>query len=130
MFIALNDKTWVKDPIFHGREWFLACKDDVVLTLHVYREPQDKSLFKRARKILRDAGVMASIADEPSHRHRASFPPHFKGLKQAASIRLVMAPEPVPAGLACHAGVVTAIKPKEEIANECIESVGADRQAD
>jgi len=130
MFITLDDNRWVKDPIFYGKEWFLSCKEDCVLTLHVYRNPGDKSLFTRARKVLREAGIRASLAAESSHRHQAAFPPNFRGLKQAASIRLVMGPFPVPAELACHADVYCRVRPGEEIANECIKSAGTASQAD
>lgn len=132
MFVTLDNDSWVHDPIFYGKEWFLACKDDCVLTLHIYRDPQDKSLFARARKTLRDAGIQAKLADESSHRHVAAFPPNFNGLKKAASIRLIMSPAPVPAGLDCFAEVYTQVKPgkNQEIANECIESADSDRQAD
>ena len=122
MFVRLDSGSWVKDPIFYGHEWFLSCKDDCVLTLHTYRDPKDKSLFARARRILRDAGVRASLAPEGSHRHTVAFPPNFKGLKNAASIRLIMAPEPVPADLPCYSGIFCQVAPgsSEEIANECI----------
>ena len=119
MFIALDNERWVQDPIFYGREWFLKFpeEDEADLYIRIYREPSEEGLKKRARKILRDAGIAAKLIDVESERVKSPFPPKWNGIRDCAILKIELAPLPVSAELGCHASVYTSIKP-EEILNE------------
>lgn len=124
-WIKLSDGRYVKDPIFYGKEWFLSCQYEPTLTVHIYREPSEQGLLKRMRKILREANIPAKIVkDETAHRDVSAFPPNFKGLKQAASVRVEFLNLPLPSELSVHTGLYAELKPKE-VLNESSESVGA-----
>ena len=126
-WVRLDDGRYVQDPIFFGKEWFLDCRLEPMLVVRIYREPKETSLLKRMRKILREAGVAATIMkDEESHRDIYPFPPKFQGLKQSASVRLELKDSPIPAGLPCHASVWAKLRPEGEVLNECIKSPATD----
>jgi hypothetical protein len=118
MFVKLDNGKWVDDPTFFGREWYLRIQDEeAYLTVHTYRDPSEEGLKKRMRKILRDANVAATLADEDSLRGESPFPPNWKGLKNCATIKLDLAPVPMPSDLDCRASRYTTIQP-EEVLNE------------
>lgn len=129
--VKLDNDKWVKDPIFYGKEWFLDCREEAILIVHIYRQPKEENLLRRMRKILRDNGIPAKIIkDEESHRDIFAFPPNFRGLKQSASVRLEFLPLPMPASLACYANVWVRTRPEGEVVNECIESIASDGDVD
>jgi hypothetical protein len=125
MFIALDNGRWVQDPVFYGKEWFLKFLDEEAdLFVHVYRNPSEEGLRKRARRILRDAGIAAKLVSTESQRVRSPFPPNWNGIKDCAILRIELAPLPIPSTLECHASIYTSIKPKEILNERSVESPG------
>jgi len=124
MFVKLSNGMYVEDPLFYGKEWFLDCREEPTLVVHIYRDPKEQNLRARIRKILRDAGIKATLLKEESHRATSPFPPNFNGLKKSASIRLTLL-DVIPAGTLVSAEVYVTERPKgQEVLNECLESDG------
>jgi len=124
-WIKLSDGDYIQNPIFYGKEWFLDCRNEPTLVVHIYRDPSEKGLLKRMRRILREADIPAQIVKgEEAHRDVSAFPPNFNGLKQSASVRVELLNLPVPSELSVHTDIRAKLRPKE-VLNESSESVGA-----
>jgi len=129
-WIHLSDGRYVQSPVFYGKEWFLDSRTtEPMLVVHIYRDPSEKGLLKRMRRILRENDIPAKIiSGEEAHRDKFAFPPNFNGLKSSAAVRLEFLNLPVPAELACHANVWATLRPDEEVLNGYPEEDAATRE--
>lgn len=112
-FVKMDNGCYLKDPCFMGDGWFIRCSDDEGLMMVVRSRARTiKSIKGRMRKILRDAGIDATLLIERGYQTTTAFPPSFVGLVGAWKWGLVLV-GPMPDGLETFPRMMVRVKPSE-----------------